>query len=282
LNVMRDYPAGIRSVILDSVFPLQANLDLDLPANATRALQKVFQACAGDEYCAGQYGDIEAKFYAVIERLEAAPVPLEVYGPYRQQPYLVFLDGDLFIDAIFVALYSMVSIADIPYFIQGAYAEMYDQLAEPVGGAIGNPTSTGLFWSATCGEEIPFEIGVPETPETAAVPGVLREHFSAQYAFDVCTHWNVPPAAASENQAVASSIPTLVFSGSYDPVTPPHWAELAAQSLSRHYYFEFPNLTHGVMRSDPCPLDMALAFLGDPLQAPDASCMNEPTAVEFR
>jgi|WetSurSiteA1Bulk_404760.scaffolds.fasta_scaffold04371_2 pimeloyl-ACP methyl ester carboxylesterase len=281
LNVMRDYPEGIRSVIIDSVFPPQANLDLEIAASAFRSLQKVFQACAEDEYCAGEYGDIEAKFYAVIEKLEATPVQLEVYGPYRDNPYMVYLDGDLFIDTIFVGLYSMISIADIPYFIQAAYVEAYPKLSEPVGGAIGSPLSTGLFWSTTCGEEIPFEIGAPETVESAAVPVVLREHFSARYAIDVCSLWNVPTAAAIENQAVSSDIPTLVLSGSYDPVTPPHEAQLAAETLSQHYYYEFSNQTHGVMRSTPCALQMGLAFLADPLHAPDSSCMNEPESLEF-
>ncbi len=283
LNVMRDYPEGIRSVIIDSVFPPQVNLDLDIAANATRSLGKVFEACAENEVCAGQYGDIEAKFYAVIDRLEAAPVQLEIYGPYRENPYTVYLDGDLFIDTIFGALYSMVSIADIPHFIQAAYTESYAELTEPIGGAIGSPASTGLFWSTTCGEEIPFEIGVKEDPEIAAtIPIVLREHFTEQYTLNVCALWNVPPAASLENEAVISDIPTLIFSGKYDPITPPHWAQLTAETLSLHYYYQFPNLSHGVMRSNACALQMGLAFLADPLHAPDSSCMNELGSVEFR
>jgi pimeloyl-ACP methyl ester carboxylesterase len=282
LNIMRDYPEGIRSVIIDSVFPPQANLDLDIAANAFRSLQEVFQACAVSDACVGKYGDIDTKFYKVVERLEATPVQLEVYGPYREKPYVVYLDGDLFIDTIFVALYSMASIADIPRFIQAAYEESYTELSEPVGGAIGSPLSTGLFWSTTCGEEVPFEIGTQETPESAAVPSVLREHFTEQYTLDVCALWNVPPATSIENEAVISDIPTLLFSGQYDPVTPPRWAQLASETLSFHAFYEFPNQSHGVMRSNPCALQMGLAFLADPLHAPDSSCMNELVSVEFR
>jgi pimeloyl-ACP methyl ester carboxylesterase len=275
LNVMRDFPAGIRSVIIDSVYPAEANLDLDLALNAYRSLQKVILSCLGIESCASRYGDSEAKFYAVIDQLEATPVQLEVYGPYRDQPYLVYLDGDLFIDVIFGMLYSMESIADIPYLIQTAYEGKYGDLAEIAGGVIGAPTSTGLFWSSTCREEVPFEIGLPESLEAAVVPSVLRDHFSPQYAFEVCTHWNIPPAAEIESQAVVSDIPTLIFSGSYDPVTPPGWAALAAQTFATHYYYEFPDMSHGVMRSNPCALQIGMAFLDDPLQTPDTACMDE-------
>jgi Tol biopolymer transport system component/pimeloyl-ACP methyl ester carboxylesterase len=281
LTVMRDHPEGIRSVILDSVYPPQVNLDLELAVNAHRSLLQVLQACAMDNSCSGKYGNIEAEFYEAIDRLEKAPVVVEAFGPYREQPYNIYLDGDLFIDAIFGSLYSMTSIADIPRLIYAAHEESYAELSEPVGGAIGSPLSTGLFWSVICGEEVPFEINVPRPSASASVPLVLREHFSERYALDVCQVWDVPPASAMENEAVISDIPTLLFSGRYDPITPPKWAQETAQALSVHYFYEFPNMAHGVMRSDPCALQMGLAFLDDPLHAPESSCMDEAEGIEF-
>jgi pimeloyl-ACP methyl ester carboxylesterase len=276
LEVMRDYPAGIRSVILDSAIPPQANLDVDLAANVNRSLQEVFRACVADALCAGDYGDIEAKFYEIIDRLEAAPVQIAINGPYRDQPYMVYLDGDLFIDMIFVSLYSMVDIPNIPHLIQAAYEESYDELSNPAGRAIGWPVSTVLFWSITCSDEVPFEIGVPENPELGNVPNVLREHFTERYTLNVCSLWNVPASGAVENEAVVSSIPTLLFSGRYDPVTPPRWTELAAETLSVHYLYEFSDMSHGVMRANPCALQIGLAFLDDPLNKPDATCFPDP------
>jgi pimeloyl-ACP methyl ester carboxylesterase len=281
LTVMRDHPEGLRSVILDSVYPPQVDLDLELAVNANRSLQQVFQACAANDACSGKYGDVEARFYEVIDRLEKAPVVIEAFGPYREHPYNIYLDGDLFVDAIFGSLYSMASIADIPRFIHAAYAGSYSELSEVVGGAIGSPLSTGLFWSVTCGEEVPFEIDAPRPPTWASVPLVLREHFTERYAFDVCAMWNSPPAGAIENEAVVSDVPTLLFSGRYDPITPPEWAEDTAQTLSVHYFYEFPNMAHGVMRSDPCALQMGLAFLNDPLHAPESSCMEEQEGIQF-
>ena len=39
---MRDHPAGIRSVILDSTYPLEANLVYESPASLDRALTHLF------------------------------------------------------------------------------------------------------------------------------------------------------------------------------------------------------------------------------------------------
>lgn len=281
LTVMRDHPEGIRSVIIDSVEPPQVNIDLELAVNANRSLQEVFRACAADKTCSNKYGDIETKYYAVIDRLEAMPVKIEVAGPYRDKPYSVYLDGDLFIDAIFGSLYSMVSIADIPRLIQSAYQGSYSELSEAVGVPIGSPASTGLFWSVTCVEDVPFEIGAQKPSDLARVPPVIREHFTERYTFDTCKIWNVPPADAVENKAVVSDIPTLIFTGRYDPVTPPVWAELAAETLSNHYLYELPDMAHGVMRSNACALQMGLAFLDDPLHVPDSSCMDNVEEVQF-
>ncbi len=281
LEVMRTFPEGVRSVIIDSVFPPQANLDLEIGEIGLNSLRQVFEQCAANSTCAGKYGDLESKLFSAIAQLEAEPVQVEIYGPYRESPYLVYLDGDLFIDAIYGALYSMANIADIPHMIDAAYQGSYAELAETVGGAIGAPGSTGLMWSDLCREEIPFEIGIEPSTGTGDVPAIWWEHFTPQYAYDVCALWNIPPADAVQSQAVVSDIPTLIFAGRFDPVTPPIYAQMAAGTLSNGYYFEFPNLSHGVMRSNACALQMGLAFLDDPLHAPDAACMIALEDVEF-
>jgi pimeloyl-ACP methyl ester carboxylesterase len=281
LEVMRDFPDGVRSVIIDSVFPPQANLDLEIADIGLHSLQEVFQTCAAKPTCTGKYGDLEMKFFAVVDRLEATPAQVEVYGPYSDQPYRVYVDGDLFIDVTYGSLYSMASIADLPHMIDAVYQGSYDELPDLVGGAIGAPFSTGLYWSDICGEEVPFEISAPEVTEPEAAPAIWWEHFTPQYTFDVCSLWDIPSANARESQAVVSDIPTLILSGHFDPVTPPMYARLTAQTLSNGYLYEFSNMAHGVMRSDPCALQMGLAFLDDPSHAPDSSCMDTLSGVEF-
>jgi len=102
------------------------------------------------------------------------------------------------------------------------------------------------------------------------------------------THLNEPflgcPGEADpvENQAVVSDVPALIFAGRFDPITTPEWGQLAAETLSHSYCFEFPNMGHGVMRADPCALRIGLQFLDDPLNKPDASCLAELTLPTFR
>lgn len=281
LTVMRDFPENIRSVIIDAVEPIQMDVFFTgLASNYWRSLKLVFQACANDESCS-RYGNLEEKYLATIERLEESPVTMDIWGPYQELPYAIILDGDLLIDVFFGTLYSMNTIADIPYLVDAAYHEKYDTLSTAVGRAIGMPLSMGLYWTTECREEAPFVSPLEEFISSIGVPDILVGHFDPAYIKDTCAIWNVPPSDSVENRGVVSDIPTLVFAGNFDPITPPSGAELVASKLKNHYYFEFSTMSHGVMRSNPCALQMGLAFLDDPTVAPDSSCMTSEGRLEF-
>ena len=81
---------------------------------------------------------------------------------------------------------------------------------------------------------------------------------------------------AVQKEPVRSSIPTLILQGEYDPVTPPVNGMLAAQTLSKGYFFLFPGVGHGVVDSQVsnCPNDITNAFLENPAEKPDASCIS--------
>jgi len=74
---------------------------------------------------------------------------------------------------------------------------------------------------------------------------------------------------------VGSDIPTLLLTGRWDPVTPPAFAEQAAQTLPNSFVFSFPATGHVTLISpDACPYTIAWAFLRDPATRPDDSCIE--------
>lgn len=83
------------------------------------------------------------------------------------------------------------------------------------------------------------------------------------------------------SRSVVSDVPTRIFAGQFDPITPPEWGQLAAETLSNSFFYEFPNLGHGVLDSNRCALEIALKFLDDPTTEPDVSCMNRLTGPNF-
>ena len=82
---MRDFPDGVRSVILDSVYPPQAELFPNLAVNMERALNLLFERCAADDECNQDYPELERVFYEVVDQVDAEPVTLSIYRPKNQQ-----------------------------------------------------------------------------------------------------------------------------------------------------------------------------------------------------
>ena len=63
LSLMRDYPMGIRSVIIDAVLPPSAVSLGWTWTNANEAINNIFRACADQPACAAKYGDLSSAIY---------------------------------------------------------------------------------------------------------------------------------------------------------------------------------------------------------------------------
>jgi pimeloyl-ACP methyl ester carboxylesterase len=119
----------------------------------------------------------------------------------------------------------------------------------------------------------------------ADLPPAIAEHYLFLFPFwkfSLCEAWEIEPADPVVKEAVVSSVPALILAGQFDPITPPKWGRLAAETLSNSFFYEFPNMGHGVMDSNRCALEIGLQFLDDPTVEPDAPCMEELTGPNFK
>jgi pimeloyl-ACP methyl ester carboxylesterase len=273
-TVMRDYPEGVRSAILDSAYPIAADLVAELPANASRAFATFFAGCAADPACASAYPDLEARFWDLVDALDEAPVTIPVFYLFDRQNYEAALQGNDLIAVVFQGLYSAQVIPALPQLIAGMEAGNYELLSALVSNFILSSefTSLGMHYAVQCAEEVPFA-------GDESLDGVIYPRLQAYYEgsvaddFAACDLWDVPAAAALENEPVSSQIPALVLAGEYDPITPPAWGRQVAATLDNATYVEFPGLGHGVSVDHPCPLEIALAFLAAPEEQPSRSCV---------
>lgn len=278
LTIMRDRPEGVRSVILDSVYPLQVGLDVELATNADRAFTTLFEGCAADSFCSQQYPNLEEVFYQVVEQLAAQPATVQL----ERGLDAVYLDGDLFLDAIFGSLYRTDALPWIPLMIYEASRGNYDPLQTPLRATLDESgISRGMYHAVQCYEEVVFESYQDALEDASGVPAPVADHFDPSLSLTLCESWAAGQAGSEENEPVTSPLPTLVLSGQYDPVTPPAWGRLAAETLENSTFYEFPGVGHGVMRSDECGLEIGLQFLDDPSVEPDASCIEALAGPEF-
>lgn len=287
LTTMRDHPEGIRSVILDSTYPPQVSLPLEVGLNAARAFTVFFDACAEDPECSGAFPDLEARFFALVDALDAEPVMATLLDVFTLEEHDALVEGDALLGLLFQSLYSSELIPVLPGLIDDVENGDYQSLELLLSNFFANIEfiSTGQTFAVQCREELPFT-----DPAELATAGDFDPYIkrivesggsTGPFALEVCELWDVGTADALENEPVASDIPTLVLAGEFDPITPPSWGVLAAETLANASFFEFPGLGHGTSVSDECALSIALEFLNDPSAEPDGSCVSAMSGPDF-
>ncbi len=277
-TIVRDYPEGIRSVILDSAYPLAANLQTETAVNADRAFGVFFTGCAVDAACAAAYPNLDQVFADLVAELNETPIIIEVYNLADRQYYDALVNGDLMVGLLFQALYSVELTAIMPRLIYDVQDGRTRDLPPLLTNLLAQQEffSAGMQLSVQCHEEISFSnpddfVASSNYPYLDAI--VESSAVTGQFGFAVCDLWQAGQADAIENEPVSSDIPTLILAGEYDPITPPAWGQSVAEQLSNHYYFEFPGIGHGASLSGDCPLAITQAFIADPSREPDAACM---------
>jgi len=290
LTAMRDFGSTqtIRSVILDSVFPPQVDFYADLAVNAERIFDLLFDSCTLDIVCNDTYPELETVYYELVKKLEIEPVKIEVIGLRRSETYTMTLDGDGLIRLLFNMLYDTETIPEIPKLIYQLQQEDYSSRTLQIWLRwliISNMfRSEGMWYSVMCAEEISFSTeDIVREAGTNVSPSIQGYFINLATASDflVCETWGAREAVDVENEPVMSNIPTLILSGEFDPITPPAWNQMAAETLSQGYYFSFPGVGHGVFRARQCARDLAKTFLEKPAKEPNLICLSELAPFKF-
>jgi pimeloyl-ACP methyl ester carboxylesterase len=276
LTVMRYYPQGVRSVVLESTLPPEANYDEHGVEAVVRSLNELFTACRSSAECNAVYPDLENRFYSVVATLNKQPLTVTSKDAAGNE-VKVSLNGDDFATWIVDYLFSDGPSATVeaPYVIdQAASGKYVEQFRRYAGDKLsGSSYSLGMRYSVWCGEELPFE---SMTRIRAQSTNFQRlRGYEVMSLPDICSVWSVPAAPRVENTPVSSDIPTLIIAAQYDAYTPPEWGRRAAGQVSRSHFVEIPWAGHGPGFSVPCVRRMIADFFNDPAAKPSTSCIAE-------
>jgi len=283
LDVMRYFPAGVRSVVLESTLPPEVNYDEVGVDDVVRSLNEMFAGCRADADCNAAYPSLEKEFYAVVRRLNENPATIPAKDPKSDRKYDINLSGDDFATWIVDYLFSNEPAATVeaPLVIHQAFNGIYiDQFKQYAGDKLnGSFYSWGMRYSVWCSEEWPFEKMSLIKAQSEKFPGLRG--YEVMALPDVCSVWKVKPAKAVANEPVTSSISTLILAAQYDAYTDPAWGRSVSRVLSNSFFFEIPWAGHGPAFSVPCGSEMVADFLDDPSKAPNNDCVDK-TRSQFK
>ncbi len=266
--VMRDYSEVVRSAILDSVVPIEVKLFDQNTNEKEQAIHSVFANCQNDTACLSAYPDLESVYVSTIDQLNVQPVTVKI--PIDQDTTIEqVVNGSTFSNTVTGMLRTPQTIAIIPQLIYRTHNGDNSILTVSTGYPIYafGSISLGTYISVNCHDQI-IAMEIKKLDEAI---------------YKLCQVWDVAPLLPGENDPVISDIPTLIFAGEYDLVTPPAFAHQLAAHLTHNYIAEIPNQGHAPSATElsDCPTELISAFLQDPNTSPNFACIEENKTIEF-
>ena len=272
LVYMRMFPESIKSVVLDSVGPIEVPIGI-FGQSAAQSFTKLIDNCQNDESCARQYPELAKEFAEISANLSQAPITVEISHPRLGTDTEFTISNDKFISTIQMQLYSTQTRSLVPLLIHQAYLGDFKPLAGLIAqGEGGMGIYIALHFNIVCNEDYP-KISASMKAEDA--DNNFAKGMSLEMIGKVCAAWPTYQPSDDFYQTVTADIPTLILSGELDPVTPASNGEKSDKNLPNSHHIISKNNAH-IVASTPCGINIVNEFLEK--QTPnglDESCLQE-------
>ena len=267
LEYMRQFPSAVRRSVLDAVAPPDMVLPVSFSTDGQAALDALLAACGGEAACAAAYPRLREDWAALLKGL---PRPATAAHPLSGATEHFTLTRDMVLGAVRGALYTPALAAALPAAITEAAAGRYEALAgmgSLLGSRKGLQLALGMHFSVVCAED------APRLDKASDTPGAdFGTAFATLYR-RACADWPRGAVPAAFYSVAPSRTPTLLLSGSLDPVTPPRHGERIARALGpAAQHVLVPNSGHGALGIG-CAHDVLYRFI-------DASDDKDASAVD--
>jgi pimeloyl-ACP methyl ester carboxylesterase len=271
MTYIRMFERRVKAATLLSLVPFENRAPLFHAAAAQRAFDLVAEQCAAEPACRAAFPDVRGDLAAVLARLRRAPARVTVPNPVSGAPAELSLTASAFADALRVFLYSGEASRQVPLLLSQARAgdlAPFAAAALQSSRGLADAVAMGMLLSFTCSEDV-RRIREDEIARETAGSFIGDRRVRGQIA--ACSVWPRGPVPPEHERPFRSNVPVLLVSGEIDPVTPPHWGEVARRS--------FPNSVHVVMPGGHVPggecVDRMVArlYLSGSIEGLDTSCV---------
>jgi pimeloyl-ACP methyl ester carboxylesterase len=268
----RRFPERVRTMVLDGVVPLQMPIGGWFERDAQRAFTLAGARCRADPACAGAFPDPAGDLAALLASLERQPRTLSLRDPLTGAPRQVTLDAGTVRRLVFLLSYAPETVSLLPALLgearrgdPGPLAALGLSAGRDVQATISRP----LQFAVLCAEDVPwFPPEDPVADRGRYLGGSVGSAFRA-----ACLRFPHGAVPATFHDPVRSEAPTLLVSGEADPVTPPEWAALAAQTLPRSRQLTLAGQAHGNLSRGCMPKLVDRFIEAGGLDGLDTSCL---------
>jgi pimeloyl-ACP methyl ester carboxylesterase len=276
------HPDAVRSLLLDGVVPNTLVLGEDFASNLEDALKAQFARCTAEPACKARFGDSYQTLYQLRDALRANPHKVSFRDPLSYQSVERMLSDEALASVVRLFAYSPVTAALLPLSIDAAaHGDVGPLLgqAKLISGDLADSMNGGMQSSVICSEDADLLTPRPQDADTMLGTRMID---TLQAVCSVWPHGNRP---ADFHQPLKTSIPTLLLSGQYDPVTPPRYGEAVLKGLANARHLVLRGQGHNVIGAG-CAPTLVKRFIEDlaPRQL-DAGCLERlqpaPLFIDF-
>ena len=230
---LQQFPESINTAVLDSNAPLQLVIGL-FGKSGERAFDMLVQDCKQTPACNSAFPNLKQDYLTLIDSLKEGPVSVDMYHPLTGEPSTLVLTPTKVINEIRMPLYNLGSRVLVPYVVNRAANGDYRPLAAMIGRQADMERApgqiySGLIMNIICNEDLPrvSQAEVEKDADNYFQGGQFYEAMA-----ESCDAWPNWQPEAGYNEPLKTDVPVLLFSGDYDPVTPPAYGDLAMETLT--------------------------------------------------
>ena len=283
LVYLRQHPEHVRTITLLGVAPTYLRMPMYHAQAAERAMNLLLDQCEQDTKCRELFPQIRDDWMKALADLQAAPVRVQ-YNPSGDKgaPVTVEIQRDVFAEKIRNFLYDRDKASQIPLIVHKAASGNFAPfLRRAIGHSIPDTIADGMYLCVTCAEDVPFI-------DQAEAAKLNRDNPFGNYRVfqqtRACGMWPRGDIPTDFREPVQSSVPALIFSGNFDPVTPPQRGGEVARYLSNSRHVIVPQAAHGIdgLTNANCLDKIILEFI-DKADAKDldVSCVDRMAPPPF-
>ena len=255
---LRLYPDKVRSIILDSIVPMELILGTEHAKMLDRSVMETFKDCRDDEVCNEYFSEGINGLNQLIRDLRDQPREITFTQPATGKQQSLAVTADIMAVAIRFLSYSSETQAVLPLLIHeavttGNLQRLTSQALMIVSGLM-EQLSHGMELSVICSEDYPYMTGDQDDSDSI-LGNTLLDAMKTE-----CVIWPKGDIPDNFHEPVVSDVPALMITGTRDPVTPPVYAEQTARHYSNSLLLTAQGLGHSVI-VNPCLRGIAAEFV---------------------
>jgi pimeloyl-ACP methyl ester carboxylesterase len=266
------HPDRVRTLVLDGVSGLGVPVVANMPRDSQRAFDLLVERCRADEGCRDAYPDPHQDLVAVLRRLEAKPLELDVLDPASGEALL--LDDVLAAQAVHAMLMYTDTAPLLPAALTAAAVGDVALLEQVVASVVGSVSTNrqAMYVTIRCSE--PWARPDPDDPD---VDSYLTEAARVQDEFyaGVCSAWPRVGVEPEETTPPVTDIPAMLLVGEADAQNPPSAAAVAAATMASSVTVIARGHGHGIVQYG-CVSGLVAAFVEQgAIDAAALECVGE-------